>query len=56
VQSADLQLHDEADRLVPGTFLATNARYLVTGGKDLLNLAHRYRIISPANFWQLHGE
>ena len=56
VQSADPQLRDEADQPVPGTFSAANARYLVTGDKDLLALAHRYRIISSANFWQLHGE
>lgn len=49
-------LRDEADQPVLGTFLAANANYLVTGDKDLLSLSDRYPIITPAEFWQLHGD
>jgi putative PIN family toxin of toxin-antitoxin system len=55
VRTADPLLRDEADQPVLGTFLAANARYLVTGDKDLLALAHHYPIINPTDFWQLHG-
>lgn len=44
-----------ADQPVLGTFLASNAKYLVTGDKDLLALSPLYSIIKPADFWQLHG-
>jgi len=56
VQPLEPLLRDEADRPVLGTFLAANANYLVTGDKDLLALSKRYSIITPADFWQLHGE
>ncbi len=32
-----------------------NADYLITGDKDLLALAGRYRIVSPGEFWTAHG-
>ncbi|MHB1606248.1 MAG: putative toxin-antitoxin system toxin component, PIN family [Leptospirales bacterium] len=32
-----------------------NADYLITGDKDLLALAGRYRIVSPGEFWAAHG-
>ena len=32
-----------------------NAHYLVSGDKDLLVLAARYPVISPADFWSRHG-
>ena len=51
----DPQLRDAADQPVLGTFLASNAKYLVTGDKDLLALSPLYSIIKPADFWQLHG-
>ncbi len=56
VQAADPLLRDQADQPVLGTFLATNANYLVTGDKDLLALSAHYPIIKPADFWQLYGE
>lgn len=51
----DPQLRDAADQPVLGTFLASNAKYLVTGDKDLLALSPLYSNIKPADFWQLHG-
>lgn len=48
-------LRDRADQPVLGTFLAANANYLVTGDKDLLALSARYPIVTPAEFWLLHG-
>ncbi len=48
-------LRDNADQAVLGTFLAANANYLVTGDKDLLALSAHYPIITPAEFWRLHG-
>jgi len=55
VQTAEPLLRDRTDQPVLGTFLASNANYLVTGDKDLLALANYYPIIKPADFWQLHG-
>lgn len=55
VQSIDPQLRDAADQPVLGTLLASNANYLVTGDKDLLALSSQYPILTPAEFWQLHG-
>jgi uncharacterized protein len=48
-------LRDAADQPVLGTLLASKANYLVTGDKDLLALSDRHPIITPAEFWQLHG-
>lgn len=47
--------HDVKDAPVLGTLLAAKADYLVTGDNDLLALAGRYPIISPADFWRRHG-
>lgn len=47
---------DVHDVPVLGTFLAAKAEYLVTGDNDLLALAERYPIVSPADFWRRHGE
>ena len=46
---------DAADIPVLGTLLAAKADYLITGDDDLLALAARYSIISPAEFWRKHG-
>jgi uncharacterized protein len=46
---------DAADVLVLGTFLARKADYLIAGDDDLLALAVRYSIITPAEFWRKHG-
>jgi putative PIN family toxin of toxin-antitoxin system len=52
-------LRDKNDLPVLATLLeaiaAANARYLVSGDKDLLVLADRYPIVSPADFWSRHG-
>jgi len=49
------KLRDEADQPVLGTLLASRANYLITGDKDLLALSSKYPILSPAQFWHLHG-
>jgi len=48
-------LRDKADLPILGILLAANADYLITGDKDLLALAERYPIVTPAAFWQRHG-
>jgi putative PIN family toxin of toxin-antitoxin system len=48
-------VRDAADIPVLGTLLAAGADYLITGDDDLLALAARYAIISPAEFWRKHG-
>jgi len=55
-QTANPQLRDAADQPVLSTFLASKANYLITGDKDLLALSSHYPIVTPADFWQLHGE
>lgn len=56
---AEPDLRDVADRPVLGTLLAalktSGADYLVTGDKDLLALADRYPILTPAQFWSTHA-
>ena len=51
-----LLLRDPADLPVLGTLLASGADYLVTGDKDLLALAERHSILTPAQFWARHGQ
>jgi putative PIN family toxin of toxin-antitoxin system len=51
----DASLRDPADQQVLGTFLASKADYLITGDKDLLALAEKYPIVTPAVFWERHG-
>jgi len=51
----DKDLRDPADQLVLATLLASEANYLITGDKDLLALADRYPVITPAGFWARHG-
>jgi uncharacterized protein len=48
-------LRDAADQQVLGTLLAAKADYLITGDKDLLALAEKYSILTPAAFWERHG-
>ena len=48
-------LRDRADLPILGTLLAAQADYLITGDKDLLALAERYPIVTPAAFWERHG-
>ena len=51
----DPKLRDPADQPVLLTLLASNSNYLITGDKDLLSLADRYPIITPAEFCSRHG-
>lgn len=55
----DPSLRDVNDQPILGTLLAAvrsaEADYLITGDKDLLVLADRYPILSPADFWARHG-
>ena len=48
-------VRDAGDLLVLGTLLASKADYLITGDEDLLALAERYSIVTPADFWRKHG-
>ncbi|MBI3524151.1 MAG: putative toxin-antitoxin system toxin component, PIN family [Betaproteobacteria bacterium] len=52
-------LRDAADQPVLGTLLAalktSEANYLITGDKDLLTMAERYPIVTPAKFWETHA-
>jgi len=51
----DENLRDPGDQPVLLTMVAAKADYLVTGDKDLLALASRYPIVTPAEFWARHG-
>ena len=48
-------LRNPADQQILGTLRASQADYLITGDKDLLALADRYPILTPAAFWARHG-
>lgn len=54
-----LEMRDTDDQPVLGTLLTARqlggAAYLITGDKDLLALAGRYPIVTPAGFWAAHG-
>lgn len=52
---ADPELRDAHDQPVLATLAAAQAQYLITGDKDLLALAQRYPIVTPAEFWARHG-
>jgi predicted nucleic acid-binding protein len=43
------------DSMMMQTLLAAQARYLITGDKDLLALSGRYPIVTPADFRARHG-
>ena len=53
------RLRDAKDQPVLDTVVAalgaSKADYLITGDKDLLAVADRYPILTPAQFWSLHG-
>lgn len=51
----DEKLRDAADQPVLLTLVAAKADDLITGDKDLLALANRYPIVTPAEFWGRHG-
>jgi predicted nucleic acid-binding protein len=44
-----------SDLAVLGTLLAAEADCLITGDLDLLALADRHPIVTPAEFWRRHG-
>jgi putative PIN family toxin of toxin-antitoxin system len=48
-------LRDKADLPILGTFVEAQADYLVTGDKDLLALAGKYPIVTPAASRERHG-
>ena len=52
-------LRDPNDLPVLGTLLAAQraggADYLVTGDKDLLAMSGSFPIVTPAQFWTMHG-
>lgn len=56
---AEPDLRDVDDQPVLGTLLAalreSKADYLITGDKDLLVMAERYPIVSPASVWATHA-
>lgn len=54
-ETLESRLRDAADAPILGTLLASHADYLITGDKDLLVLADRYPIVTPAEFWRRHG-
>ena len=51
----DAELRDPSNQPVLRTLLAADTRYLITRDKDLLALADRYPVITPADFWARHG-
>lgn len=57
--SVEADLRDVDDQPVLGTLLAamkfSGANYLITGDKDLLALAERHPIVTPAQFWTTHA-
>jgi putative PIN family toxin of toxin-antitoxin system len=55
VAESEKTLRDRTDGPVLGTLRAAQADYLITGDKDLLSLAERYPIVTPAIFWERHG-
>ncbi|WP_288093875.1 putative toxin-antitoxin system toxin component, PIN family [Thiomonas sp.] len=59
LSETDSDLRDADDLPVLGTLLTAiqeqGAHYLITGDKELLALAERYPILTPAAFWAAHG-
>lgn len=55
----DPDLRDANDQPVLATLLAaiktSGGDYLITGDKDLLAMAGRYPIVTPAKFWATHA-
>jgi putative PIN family toxin of toxin-antitoxin system len=54
-EGRDVNLRDAGDQKVLGTLRVSRADYLITWDKDLLALADKYQIVTPAAFWQRHG-
>jgi uncharacterized protein len=51
----EASVRDSEDQQVLATLRASQADYLITGDKDLLALAEKYPIVTPATFWTRHG-
>lgn len=51
----EASLRDPADQPVLATLRISRGAYLITGDKDLLALANKYPIVTPATFWARHG-
>lgn len=55
----DNTVRDAKDSPVLGTLLSGvqshGVDYLITGDKDLLELADQYAVLTPADFWARHG-
>ena len=47
-------VRDKNDNPILGTLIAAGAEYLITGDKDLLVLADRYPVVTPAQFLKRH--
>ena len=45
-----VECRDKQDNYLLATLIASDAKYLITGDKDLLCLADKYSIVTPANF------
>jgi putative PIN family toxin of toxin-antitoxin system len=56
VAAPEESLRDRADAPILGILLGAQADYLITGDKDLLALADRFPILTPAAFWQRHAK
>jgi putative PIN family toxin of toxin-antitoxin system len=54
-EGQDADLRDAEDQQALGTLRVSGADYLITCDKDLLALAEKYPIVTPAAFWQRHG-
>ena len=58
VAGTESRLRDANDQPVLDTLLAavetSGANYLITGDKDLLAVADRYPVLTPAEFWARH--
>ena len=47
-------VRDKNDNPILGTLIAAGAEYLITGDKDLLVLADRHPVVTPAQFLKRH--
>lgn len=54
-RKSEVKLRDPADQQVLAMLRVSKADYLITGDKDLLALAEKYPIVTPAAFWERHG-
>lgn len=59
LSSLDPALRDVGDQPILNTLIEalkiSSASYLITGDKDLIALSPQYRIVTPSDFWRIHG-